>query len=54
MEQELDDTNVFVKYLPPGVDDTILRNMFSPFGVIKSARVMIDHDTGKSLGYGYA
>lgn len=51
--QELDETNVFVKYLPPDVNDCSLRDLFSPFGEIVSVKVMVDPPTGASLGYGY-
>ena len=50
----LDDTNVFVKYLPSALDDQGLAELFAPCGTIKSAKVMVDHQTGLSLGFGYA
>ena len=48
----LDDCNVFVKYLPPDVNDQELHNLFADSGKIKSAKVMFDPQTGTSLGYG--
>lgn len=51
--QQVDNTNVFVKYLPADVDDSRLRSLFSPFGSIVSAKVMVEVHTGTSLGYGY-
>eukprot|EP00761_Pharyngomonas_kirbyi_P012994 gb/GECH01013021.1/.p1 GENE.gb/GECH01013021.1/~~gb/GECH01013021.1/.p1 ORF type:complete len:438 (+),score=108.02 gb/GECH01013021.1/:1-1314(+) len=48
-----DSCNVFVKFLPPSVDDTALNNMFSQFGAILSAKVMVNQQTGASLGYGF-
>jgi len=51
--QPIDYTNVFVKYLPQDFDDAGLRRLFSPFGPIISTRVMVDMNTGKSLGYGF-
>lgn len=51
--QELDETNVFVKYLPPDINDVSLKELFSPFGEIVSVKVMVDPPTGASLGYGY-
>lgn len=51
--QELDNTNVFVKYLPPEMKERELSNLFSPFGGIVSAKVMVDPHSGSSLGYGY-
>lgn len=49
----LDHTNVFVKYLPADIDDEGLRQLFTPYGEIISSKVMIDHQTGLSLGYGF-
>jgi RNA recognition motif-containing protein len=49
----LDHTNVFVKYLPGDIDNEGLRTLFAPYGEIISSKVMIDHRTGLSLGYGY-
>lgn len=46
--------NVFVKYLPAEMGDADLRLLFSPFGTIVSAKVMLDVESGVSLGYGYA
>jgi RNA recognition motif-containing protein len=53
MAQELDQTNVFVKYLPAELDDAGLKDLFAPYGDIISSKVMVDHQTGSSLGYGY-
>lgn len=53
MAQLLDQTNVFVKYLPSELDDEGLRDLFSAFGEIVSSKVMVDHQTKTSLGYGY-
>lgn len=53
MAQLLDQTNVFVKYLPSELDDEGLRELFSPFGEIVSSKVMVDHQTKTSLGYGF-
>lgn len=48
-----DNSNVFVKYLPEYVDNTGLRSLFSPFGAIISTKVMVNIQTGLSLGFGY-
>eukprot|EP01095_Lingulamoeba_sp_RSL-Kostka_P011340 TRINITY_DN428_c0_g1_i2.p1 TRINITY_DN428_c0_g1~~TRINITY_DN428_c0_g1_i2.p1 ORF type:complete len:123 (-),score=35.36 TRINITY_DN428_c0_g1_i2:79-447(-) len=50
---DLDLCNVFVKYLPPDTNDTKLYELFSVHGEIISAKVMVDHQTGNSLGYGF-
>jgi hypothetical protein len=53
MGQDLDDTNVFVKFLPPQLDDEGLRKLFATHGDIVSSKVMVDHLNGCSLGYGF-
>jgi polyadenylate-binding protein len=45
-------TNVFIKNLDDKVDDEGLKNMFTPFGSIKSAVIMRD-DQGKTKGFGF-
>ncbi|KNC47578.1 uncharacterized protein AMSG_02604 [Thecamonas trahens ATCC 50062] len=52
-QRELDKCNVFVKYLPNDVDDDVLHALFAGFGDIASCKVMVDLDSGKSLGYGF-
>lgn len=49
----LDHSNVFVKYLPPELTDAGLHDLFSRYGEIVSSKVMVDHQTGASLGYGF-
>lgn len=51
--EKLDNTNVFVKYLPANIDDFGLYKLFSRCGTIISAKVMVDIRTWKSLGFGY-
>lgn len=51
--ESLDNSNVFVKHLPQEMGDAKLRQLFAPFGSIISARVMLDVESGSSLGYGY-
>lgn len=48
-----DRTNVFVKYLPPDIDSAGLHELFATYGKIVSAKVMVNQETGQSLGYGY-
>jgi len=45
-------TNVFIKNLDEQIDDERLKNIFSPYGVIKSAVVMKD-EQNKSKGFGF-
>ncbi|KAA6404447.1 MAG: putative CBN-EXC-7 protein [Streblomastix strix] len=53
LSDDFDRQNLFVKYLPNGVTDEDLYNLFAPFGEIVSSKVMIDNKTGESLGYGF-
>jgi cold-inducible RNA-binding protein len=45
--------NLFVVGLPPDVDDAELTEIFEKFGTIKSAKVAIDRNTGKSRGFAF-
>lgn len=44
---------LFVAKLPPAVDTDRLRTMFESFGEVVNAKVIMDHDTGSSKGYGF-
>ncbi|CAN0107964.1 unnamed protein product [Ascophyllum nodosum] len=45
--------NVYVKNLDEGVTDDTMREAFSPYGTITSARVMVDNTSGQSKGFGF-
>ena len=45
--------NVYTKNLPETMDDNGLRELFSKFGNISSAKVMMNPQTGKSRGFGF-
>ena len=45
--------NLFISSLPPEVDDASLIKLFSPFGKIVSAKVMVDLNTKISRGFGF-
>lgn len=45
--------NIFINYLPHEFTKKELVQLFSPFGKIQSAKVMIDLKTGISKGYGF-
>lgn len=51
--KEIDDTNLYIGYLPPTLDDDALIRLFSPFGEIVMAKVIKDRVTGLSKGYGF-
>lgn len=44
---------LFVAGLPYDLDDAELEEIFEKFGPIKSAKVSIDRETGKSRGFGF-
>ncbi|XP_054157857.1 polyadenylate-binding protein 4-like isoform X2 [Oppia nitens] len=47
-------TNIYIKNLSEEFDsDEKLRTLFEPFGDICSAKVVTDHDSGKSKGFGF-
>jgi len=45
--------NLIVNYLPPSVTEEGLRELFASFGEIESCKLMINKQTGESLGYGF-
>ncbi|XP_057952253.1 splicing factor-like protein 1 [Malania oleifera] len=51
--KEIDDTNLYIGYLPPTLDDDGLIQLFSPFGDIVMAKVIKDRVSGLSKGYGF-
>eukprot|EP00732_Lithocolla_globosa_P005426 Lithocolla_globosa_v1_NODE_5618_length_1209_cov_37.867418.p1 type:complete len:334 gc:universal NODE_5618_length_1209_cov_37.867418:51-1052(+) len=46
-------SNLIVNYLPAGVTDDSLREIFAPYGNILSTKVIIEKGTNKSLGFGF-
>ncbi|KAF8413136.1 hypothetical protein HHK36_001112 [Tetracentron sinense] len=53
INKEVNDANLYVGYLPQSVDESRLRELFSPFGRVIDAKVIKDHSTGFSKGYGF-
>jgi splicing factor 1 len=51
--KEFDETNLYIGYLPPYLDDDGLIRLFSGFGNIVTAKVMVDRATGLSKGFGF-
>lgn len=46
-------TKLFVGSLPWAVNDDILKSTFEEFGVVVSAKVITDRQTGRSRGFGF-
>jgi len=46
-------TKLYVGNLPFNVDDNELREIFSEFGEVQSAQVIMDRETGRSRGFGF-
>ncbi len=45
--------NIYVGNLPFSVDSGQLETLFSEYGEVSSAQVIIDRDTGRSRGFGF-
>jgi RNA recognition motif-containing protein len=44
---------LYVGNLSWGVTDAQLQEMFTPYGTVVSAQVIVDRDTGRSKGFGF-
>ena len=44
---------IYVGNLSYSVDSTALQDMFSEFGTVESANVIMDRDSGRSKGFGF-
>ncbi|MDU1889205.1 MAG: RNA-binding protein [Dysgonomonas sp.] len=45
--------NIFIAGLSYSINDNDLRDLFSEYGEISSAKVIMDRATGRSKGYGF-
>jgi RNA recognition motif-containing protein len=45
--------NIYVSNLSFNVQDEDLREFFTPYGEVTSAKIITDKDTGKSRGFGF-
>jgi len=52
-EPVFEHNNLLVNYLPPDMDSSMLRSLFAPYGKILSCKVVVDHASGLSKGYGF-
>lgn len=44
---------IYVGNLPWSVADAELQDLFSPFGSVESAQVVMDRESGRSRGFGF-
>ncbi|CAA0830729.1 splicing factor-related [Striga hermonthica] len=51
--KEYDETNLYIGFLPPTMEDNSLISLFSQFGEIVMAKVIKDRVSGLSKGYGF-
>lgn len=52
-EEEEEQTNLIVNYLPQHVSEEKLRQLFEPFGELVHVKLMLDKVTQSSMGYGF-
>jgi len=45
--------NIYVSNLSFNVQDEELKNFFTPFGEVTSAKIIQDRETGRSRGFGF-
>lgn len=45
--------NIYVSNLAFNIQDEELKNLFTPYGSVTSAKVVNDRDTGRSKGFGF-
>jgi len=45
--------NIYVSNLGFTVKDEALKDLFTPFGEVKSAKIINDRETGQSRGFGF-
>ena len=45
--------NIYVGNLSYRMDDSELEKIFAEFGEVKSAKVIVDRETGRSKGFGF-
>ena len=46
-------SKLYVGNLTYGMTDNDLQNLFEPHGTVRSAKVIMDRDTGRSKGFGF-
>ena len=53
IKETLMNSKLYVGNLPYQTSETELQDLFTPFGTVKSAKVIVDRDTGRSKGFGF-
>lgn len=46
-------TNIYISGLSLGINSDDLKDLFGEYGVVSSAKIITDRDTGKSKGFGF-
>ena len=46
-------TKLYVGNLPFQIEEKSLEEAFSPYGTVKSVKIITDHETGRSRGFGF-
>jgi len=46
-------TSIYVGNLPYQITEDELRDAFTPYGEVTSAKIIMDRDTGRSKGFGF-
>lgn len=46
-------TSIYVGNLPYNITEDELRDAFTPYGEVTSAKIVMDRDTGRSKGFGF-
>jgi cold-inducible RNA-binding protein len=47
------DKRLFVAGIPFSLDEAGLKELFSKYGTVESATIIVDRDTGRSKGFGF-
>jgi len=53
VDESYDPSKLIVNYLPLTVDNASLKEMFAPYGTVEEAKIITDHLTKISRGYGF-
>ena len=48
-----EDAKLYVANLPPHYEEEDLKTLFGPYGLVQSVKIVLDHTTGLSKGYGF-